>query len=539
MNLQIALVVVSMVLVMIIYLVSVRLDKHNTKSKSAGLCQYNARESVPGFAGSSDGLGDYDPDDDIPVARMPEAYMSDRKDDYGSREYAGSHPGQGYAPQPPARGYREKDYHHAEDSEDKKVGDSEHQYPAEIHNPGNGETDIDPMSQRQVAIENPQADSDIPILESPILDWPGDANEQPQRPSAETIAPVVAEKIESKSGSAVQPDQRDAEPGPVHTARQRNRGGSMEERIEPRLVSPDAPENSDLPNESSSIFVYPEIPGFGKISQIDYWVRIYGHRDVGRESVLAQYREAKSALSKFSRVHGLKIPEKSWRNLEHEHEDARFGDLVVTIQLADQHGPIDAAELARFSHLIAKLSEGTGRSFTFMAPVESALRQAKALADFVRCYESVFVVNVKSRDTDHFHGNAINRCAMELGLERSANNYYVRNQSVGKGKVCLYSLANMSDSGEFNFGNLKELRTRGVTFFTRPAVTRSPGAVFAEMVGTAKAFAGRIKGEAIAPHHETLSQDDVAQIRQSIEKVAREMEQQGMAPGSDEAMRVF
>ena len=43
----------------------------------------------------------------------------------------------------------------------------------------------------------------------------------------------------------------------------------------------------------------------------------------------------------------------------------------------------------------------------------------------------------------------------------------------------------------------------------------------------------------IAPNHEDLSQEVVDQIRQSIEKVAEDMEEHGMTPGSDEAMRIF
>jgi hypothetical protein len=59
------------------------------------------------------------------------------------------------------------------------------------------------------------------------------------------------------------------------------------------------------------------------------------------------------------------------------------------------------------------------------------------------------------------------------------------------------------------------------------------------MVDSAKAFAARIKGEAKAPNSDDLTQDDIDRIRQSIEKVAMEMENCGMAPGSEEAMRLF
>ena len=77
------------------------------------------------------------------------------------------------------------------------------------------------------------------------------------------------------------------------------------------------------------------------------------------------------------------------------------------------------------------------------------------------------------------------------------NSFYARYKPVGKSRVCLYSLANMSDTGEFDIENMRAVRTRGVTFFTRPAINRTPGAVFTEMVDAARAFASRIKGEVI------------------------------------------
>ena len=122
---------------------------------------------------------------------------------------------------------------------------------------------------------------------------------------------------------------------------------------EPQLTQGGQPETEQafpdvVKSAAASNYIYPNIDGFERVSQIDYWVKLQGARDVGRESVLAQYREAKSALTKHSRILGLKIPKKNWCDLEKESEDARFGDIIVTIQLADQKGPVSETELAKF-----------------------------------------------------------------------------------------------------------------------------------------------------------------------------------------------
>ena len=78
------------------------------------------------------------------------------------------------------------------------------------------------------------------------------------------------------------------------------------------------------------------IEGFERVAQVDYWVKIIGARDVGREGALAIFHENAGQFTKRRGIHGLKMPDNAWRNLEDEAEGARFGDLVVTIQLADR-----------------------------------------------------------------------------------------------------------------------------------------------------------------------------------------------------------
>lgn len=290
---------------------------------------------------------------------------------------------------------------------------------------------------------------------------------------------------------------------------------------------------------ASANFGASRIHGFERLSQIDYWVKITGARDVGRESVLALYQDGATGFSKTRGLYGFQTTRKVWCDVESEAEDSRFTDLVLTIQLADRGGAISEREMSRFSALVTRLSAGTGREFVFMAPIENAFAQAEKIAAFADQYDSLFAVNIHSADGENFAGAAIDRCAVQMGLEADDELHYSRYKSIGKSKVALYSLADLSDTGRFDYDDMKKFTTRGVTFFTRPAVNKSPGAVFAEMVDTAKAFASRLKGLVSAPNHDDLTQEEVDATRASIEKVAAEMERQGIAAGSAEAARIF
>ena len=292
-------------------------------------------------------------------------------------------------------------------------------------------------------------------------------------------------------------------------------------------------------SNSPTEFIPPKIDGFERLSQIDYWVRITGERDVGRETVLAIYHDGVRNIGKTHSIHGMQLPEKTWRDVESASEGARFADLILTIQLADQVGPISESEMTEFSNLVTKLSEGTAREFLFMTTIDNAFLQADALNRFIRHFDSVFAINIWPKNSDAFQGAAIDRCALQVGLERDGECYYSRFKPVGKNKVKLYSIANMSESGQFDFDNMHTFSTRGLVLFTKPAANRSPGAVFAEMVDSAKAVAARISGVVTDPNHAELSQHDVEKTRRAIEQTAESMNNAGIAAGSDEATRLF
>lgn len=371
---------------------------------------------------------------------------------------------------------------------------------------------------------------------APALDT--DTNADIVAATDEQVA-TAAGIIEQPEQLAETPERANRQPQPEVVAWERHNAMRPEaESVEPQTAHDQAGQADETEATPIDDIIHPAA-GFERLSQIDYYVKLSGERDVSRESVLAVYCEKTIGLTIKHGIFGLHLPDKVWRDLETEPEESRFCDLVVTVQLADKNGPISAHNMTRFSSVITALSETTGRGFAFMAPIENAHQQAIAIDRFRKRFDSIFVVNIKPEDAEFFEGPVIDRYATQIGLSINQNGFYARHKLVGKQKVCLYSLANMSDTGEFDIDNMRAVRTRGVTFFTRPATNRAPAAVFAEMVDAAKVFASRVKGVAIAPGYDALSSDAATAICRSIERAADEMESYGIAPGSEEATRLF
>lgn len=358
-------------------------------------------------------------------------------------------------------------------------------------------------------------DDDIPLLDTPVTDF-GEAE----------IEDPAAELWEEPQDASQAAEVTELQPAP-----------------EPEPMPDPKPEPEPDPEpepESAKADGSPE-PGFSRLSQVDYWVKISGQREISRDAALAIYRDGEVDLRAPHRMYGFRMPEKEWRDMEYETEEGRYADLVLTMQLLQGGRAATESDLTHFTSLVYRIAESTGRDFHFMGSMEEALQQTRALSDFFKRYDTTMVLHIQPLTDDApFEGALLDKSARELGLEPDGDSsHYHRLKRMGRSQVRLYTLANLSDTGEFDFFRLNLFSTRGVLFYMKPALNPSPGAVFGEMADTARAFASRIGGEVVVRGGDEFTQDVADKMRRRIEKVAAGMEQEGIAPGSEEAIRLI
>lgn len=351
-------------------------------------------------------------------------------------------------------------------------------------------------------------DDDIPLLDMPVTDFDGSETEDP------ATTDLLHESLDAPQAAQV----ADSRPAP-----------------EPE------PEPQPEPEPESAKADEPLEPGFSRLSQVDYWVKISGEREISRDAALAIYRDGEVDLHAPHRMYGFRMPEKEWRDMEYETEEGRYADLVLTMQLLQGGRAATESDLTHFTSLVYRIAESTGREFHFMGSMEEALQQTRALSDFFKRYDTTTVLHIQPLANDApFEGALLDKSARELGLEPDGDsNHYHRLKRMGKSQVRLYTLANLSDTGEFDFFRLNLFSTRGVLFYMKSALNPSPGAVFGEMADTARAFASRIGGEVVVRGEDEFTQEVADKMRRRIEKVAASMEQEGIAPGSEEAIRLI
>ena len=272
--------------------------------------------------------------------------------------------------------------------------------------------------------------------------------------------------------------------------------------------------------------------------QVDFVAYIPGKKVIRRDSVLGVYRQNEYLLEKLHRVYGLSHPTHVWRNLEEEPESGRYTDLVLTIQLTDQHGPIDETELTKFSLLVLRLSEALKRRFRFSNDFEKAQELAKKLDQFCKKYDVLAIINILPEGSSVFTGKEIVRCADQVGLELGAMNIYHRSGSNGRGQY-LFSMANLFKPGSFDPDHMDNFSTKGLTMFMNLPCTRDPVESFGLMLAAAEQLCEGLRAKLVDQNHNDLSSHGVDSIRQQMKRIAQEMESAGIVPGSEMARRLF
>jgi cell division protein ZipA len=272
---------------------------------------------------------------------------------------------------------------------------------------------------------------------------------------------------------------------------------------------------------------------------VDFVAILPGDEAVTRDAVLGMYRQHEYLLEKPHCIFGLRHPQGVWRNLEHEPESARFTDIQLSVQLADRNGPLEEAELNRLAQLGLRVADSLGRPLMFSLTFEEALDRAQALDKFCRKYDVLAIVNVVANRREGFPGSDIARTARESGLQFGAMNIYHRKNQQSHGCRHLFSMANMYKPGEFDPGALEDLQTGGLTLFMNIPCAWDPSAVFREMIDCCRHLANALDGSLTDRENNALDDRQIDGIRKQIDRIASEMTQFGVTPGSEAAVRLF
>ncbi len=272
---------------------------------------------------------------------------------------------------------------------------------------------------------------------------------------------------------------------------------------------------------------------------VDYVARLPGASRIDRDAVLGLYRQHEYLLEKRRGIYGMSVKHAVWRNLESDPGTAEYTDIQLAVQLADHIGPISQSELNKFSELALKLADTLDRPLKFSCSFDEALAKAGQVDEFCNNYDALAIINILAKNDAVFKGPELNEAALGLGMHLGKMNIYHRRNPHKLGAESLYSLANLYKPGEFDRAKLESLETRGLTLFLNIPCTYDPPKAFDEMVESGKQLSRKLGGELMDPDRHPLDDAALSRIRSEIKTIAADMEQEGIEPGGETALRLF
>lgn len=273
--------------------------------------------------------------------------------------------------------------------------------------------------------------------------------------------------------------------------------------------------------------------------EIDFILHLPIAAPVVRDRALGIYKQNEYLLERSHHIYGRQTEAGEWRNIEHDPESAEYRALALTVQMADANGPIGESELNTFSQLGLKIADALACPVRFSMTFEDAMARGRELDEFCRAHDVIASINIVSTNETGFSGRAIDQAAHRVGMEFGPMNIYHLKNTDPTGYRNLFSLANLYQPGEFDLKRIVDFTTDGLTLFMSVPHAANPEQVFDKMTEAARTLCRLLGGELRDQQQRPLTDRGLQAIRVQIATLSGEMREQGIAPGSSVALRLF
>lgn len=273
--------------------------------------------------------------------------------------------------------------------------------------------------------------------------------------------------------------------------------------------------------------------------QVDFIIDLPGKKPVTRNKALGIYKQHEYLLEKPRSLYGMRYVEGVWANLDQDSDTTQYRDLFLAIQMVDEKGPINESELNTFGQLGLKLADGLNRPSKLSMTFEQAIEKAKELDTLCKKCDAIASINVIASDNKEFSGRDIKKITASQGLEFGEMSIFHKKNEKAHGCKHMFSMANLYEPGIFNSEDLDSSTAKGLTLFMHIPCTYSPVWVFEEMIKTTRELCEELGGTMVDHDSQVLTESGLNAIRDQIEDMATSMQQWGVTPGSETALRLF
>ena len=243
--------------------------------------------------------------------------------------------------------------------------------------------------------------------------------------------------------------------------------------------------------------------------------------------------QRKFDFGKPVQVCGLTLAGRQWERAIAESQTL-YERFRIALQLVDRGGAISAAKLADFRDLVLGVAKQI-RADTAVPDVDETHRRAAELDAFCAEVDQMVGINLVPPGERLLPGARIAQAAALHGMTLEADGAFHALDAQGNSA---FSLINQ-DSRPFQHHTLETFGTPGITLLLDVPRVEDPAVQFDQMVRVAHELAGELQVNLVDDHRVVLSDNGLARIREQIAAVDAKMRDNGIAPGSAQARRLF
>jgi len=211
-----------------------------------------------------------------------------------------------------------------------------------------------------------------------------------------------------------------------------------------------------------------------------------------------------------------------------------YTSIKVFVQLVDRGGAITRDQLENIADLLRDQAKEV--SAICEAPdIDEAMTTALSLDDFSLEVDIIVGLSVAARPGQVLHGTQLRALAESNGLKLDATGVFVMPDGHGG---AMFSMDNQ-ESNPFRAEELKNLKTRSVTFLLDVPRTDQGIKVFNKMVAVSKQFADSLDAVLCDDNRAILNDSGLEKIRNQLRKIYETMDQRGIPAGSKTARQLF
>src|SRR3989338_2896804 len=250
-------------------------------------------------------------------------------------------------------------------------------------------------------------------------------------------------------------------------------------------------------------------------------------------AVLDGFWQRKFDFGKPVHVCGMALNSAQWERAIAESQTL-YARLRIALQLVDRGGAISAAKLADFRDLVLGVARNI-KANTTVPDLDQTHQHAVEMDAFCAEVDQMVGVNLVPPGTRLLPGARIAQSAALSGMTLESDGAF---HLLNAHRHSLFSLINL-DTKPFQHHTLETFDTAGITLLLDVPRVEDPALQFDRMINVAHELARELQVDMVDDLRVLLSENVVARIRARIVEVETKRRDNGIVPGSAQALRLF